>query len=894
MKKGVIIVLIFLYTLILGGCGSSNKGLDPNRVKVDSLKFSLIGDAKAKYQLDNKKTRISRILDEVGSSPSDLSNQNNPIPLKSGQFYSVEFNFQTTKSYKSGVNFAFVIVDEKSVENVSKDDYYKLLYYTNSGTLSSAGEHSIKANIFISTDIPIGKYALVVTAIDKDTKNGSNQEKNVKKLPMSGSVYIEITEDNESKRAELVDINATKYIDLPYTGIVVNGHTNKKVGSASLIFYNTSDKDEALTVSAQLELEDGRVLDLVLLDSNDRTIKNEIKYTLPTSENYMASFRKIGFSYYILESDYIPLVNSIPDLSIDQNTDGLKAKVIWHIESSNHELVLNDIENEVFLTKFLNNYQYTNMAAILKPNKDLHLTAHIKQLGDTTANIIDAKDTNYNIMDYVDDRPIITADKLDKINKASKIDDIVKVDAAYQYGGGNLISGKNIVGYIDEKLKAPVKETKEFFDYSFDKIDAAFKIDNSIYFFRGDKYVVYDTTTKKTSASDSIWNFSFLSTINEKDKSFFDRIDAATYHDNHLYFFSGKQYIEIYQDVDVFYAYEIKNINDTWGNVEHVTAAFSDPKVGIIFFNNLETKIGITKQHMFKYGGKVDEFEGDKYWGAISFRGSYNIKGNWKVPGVEGDASAKVAAFIANQEQNIVDIHAKVEVNIGKKHPSLGDIVGGVVDNSGGEIYIQVLKDVVVNQSTYPEKPKKITETLEKDDVDSAYVDAPIITNLFEATETWNKHQEVVSIHFAAGPVPISIQAGFDGELGAGIELGVQGIGIEPKIVAPEKLSVWVAAGVDVYIAKASVGGQVDLINLTPSIALQGNLSLEGGLLKFNSNTQADFVLNLIRANLYASFEIDLWITSIVSKFTIYSSPWLYSRKWILLDEKLADLPLPI
>lgn len=370
MKKLVCIFFMVLSVVLLGGCGSASdpsvKKVDPNRVKIDSMNFSLIGGAKSKYQLDNGEVKASDILDEVGSSPSDLSNESNPISLKSGYFYNIDFDFKTTKAFPKGVNFAFIIVDEKHVENFTEDKYHKLIYYTNSGDISGAGEHSIEADVFISTDIPVGKYVLLAVAIDEDSKKIRNQEINLKKLPMLGSIYININKDSTAKRVELVDINGSKYIDLPYTGEVVDGYINKKAGHASLIMYNTSDKNETLTVSAQLELDNGNVVNLALLDTMDGSgiIKDEVAFILPVSENYMSEVKEMHFSYYVAENDYVDLVNSLPDLSIDENTDGLRGKVVWNIQSNNSEIITNDGENSLLLTKYLHNYTYDSMASV--------------------------------------------------------------------------------------------------------------------------------------------------------------------------------------------------------------------------------------------------------------------------------------------------------------------------------------------------------------------------------------------------------------------------------------------------------------------------------------------------------------------------------------------------
>ncbi len=70
MKKVMYLILVMF---ILGGCGGSSSDgekansietkTDPNRVKIDSLKASLIGNAKSKYQLDNMEDNAQYTLD---------------------------------------------------------------------------------------------------------------------------------------------------------------------------------------------------------------------------------------------------------------------------------------------------------------------------------------------------------------------------------------------------------------------------------------------------------------------------------------------------------------------------------------------------------------------------------------------------------------------------------------------------------------------------------------------------------------------------------------------------------------------------------------------------------------------------------------------------------------
>jgi len=310
------LILIFL----VSGCGNNNeateKFVDLEGFSMESIDISSIGTGIEKYaiersQKDDTRTGQSNTeillagLSSIGSHDTDLNNKDNPVTLIAGNFYDININFNTKKLYPTGLNFDVILVDVES--NKSEDIYSKLLTYGTTKVIDETGEQSLRIQTHIPTDVSSGKYILVTKVIDGDLEKLVSQEKNITSTPEMGAIYVDIEHTDTTHRLEHLDINGSKYIDLAYTPKFNNGYTNTEAGHLSLSLFSSSHKEENLTISAFMELENGTKINLALLDTQDGVVKDTIIHTIVNYGKGSIDNNNIALHYYFTEAQYTSL-----------------------------------------------------------------------------------------------------------------------------------------------------------------------------------------------------------------------------------------------------------------------------------------------------------------------------------------------------------------------------------------------------------------------------------------------------------------------------------------------------------------------------------------------------------------------------------------------------------
>jgi len=339
--------------------------LEELQIKLESMDISLIGNVTDKYLRDNNISNSNADLQYIGSETLDYDNKNTPLALEKGFYYNVSVHYTAITAYPDGLNFVFVLV--KSDDNTVEDgqELFSKIIRTKRVEIDEAGEGTLVADIYVGTDLEDGLYTLMIYAID-DEKNIINFiNKDIHNLSQIGGCYIQLQTNENANRIEVIDINSLHYIDIPYIDDFVNGHTNKKVGATSLTLVNTSNEPKDVEISGIMQLEDGSSVDLMLLDNNDGTIKNYIRYTIPAyqDDENQSGIYHLDITYYLPEDIYSDIVSKVPDMSKEENTDGLNGNIKWIINSLDDDIKIDDnISNNIQLSKYVNNYIISDAA----------------------------------------------------------------------------------------------------------------------------------------------------------------------------------------------------------------------------------------------------------------------------------------------------------------------------------------------------------------------------------------------------------------------------------------------------------------------------------------------------------------------------------------------------
>jgi hypothetical protein len=369
-------ILLFLNscgdTTVIQQCESNTSQTDENKsilFKVTGLNIRKIGTADKQYDIQIQESLIKTQEDEdafydlldslesISQTDGQLEKSDAPVSLQTGKFYNFELQFDSNITFPEGLSFEFELLSEKL-----DGTYSKVIDYGRTGDLNTTGENALSIDTLIPTDVPDGKYVLILNVVDNRliVDEATLNMSNIQDRPQLGSIYIEITHDSDSQRVEFVDTTdeSDGYLDLSKSMTLRNGYTLDPIGDTTLINYNSSHLEQNITLSATLELENGNVFNLGLLDINDSNIHEEVSYTIPVLNPNEIEVGDISVNYYVKEEDYPILLDLVPDLSEDNTTDGVKAKVKWYVTSNNQDLVVNDIDNEVLITKKDDNFVY--------------------------------------------------------------------------------------------------------------------------------------------------------------------------------------------------------------------------------------------------------------------------------------------------------------------------------------------------------------------------------------------------------------------------------------------------------------------------------------------------------------------------------------------------------
>jgi len=371
-KKLKIGISSLLLTLLLVGCNSNGATenteetvVGSNKFEMTSMDVSYIGDVNSKYSYDNAKLskstdvisgKVFNELTSIGSVSTKLGNEDDPLVFEQGIFYQFNTTFVTTESYPNGLRFDFTLVNED--ENVSEESESKTFAYGFVDDLNETGEHTLAVDMKIPVDIQPGSYMMVVKLLDIDLQAMVNEGKDIREIPEIGALYVTIEESSISNRIVLLSSSSDKYIDLAVEETFSDGYSNQEVSSANIIVSNESNESYELKVSGVVELENGERIELGLLDNNDGLIKESVTFLIDENNNIEANTKDVSLSYYFSEEDYVRLLEVLPDLSVDEETDGLKANVVWSVHTVEDEVLIGNSTNELLLSKFTQNQEF--------------------------------------------------------------------------------------------------------------------------------------------------------------------------------------------------------------------------------------------------------------------------------------------------------------------------------------------------------------------------------------------------------------------------------------------------------------------------------------------------------------------------------------------------------
>jgi len=882
----------------LSRMGANTMNIEVKSLEVKHIAISKIGNSKAKYALEKGDSSIDE-LTQVGEADANLDNNNSAIDLQNGAFYHIKTDFKTNGTYPNGVFFTISLV------STDKDNPFTKTVHNQNVIISKEGEQSFESSVLIPTNIPSGKYILVSKLSDKALEKLSSQKKDIKQIPFIGAVYVNISSEELDRTTAILDINTTKYIDTPYNSkniFFVKDILNKPSGNGKFLFSNIGTEDVKAVISAKLELENGELLDLRLLDPSDSTIKGQVVINLPHYSTAVADKKikesyniepirpnyelvhpnfvqndkpksevtptvsndiknvmtlhhvfipyagrgafgeeryRVTLSYYLPKESYKTLVNISPDLSLKVDTQSLKGKVKWRVTFMDKKSTDELLNSPIDITKF----------------KDMSIDI---------------------IHGGISLTPISLIDLLPKpIDAAVDMPD----GTAYVFSGTecaklDIKTGK-VIGDWQEISDVFVGEKFFFFYIHSVPITATFRFGHRIYFFWKDKgkYSIYDLDKHEFISTHNNRDFSpILGTIENRTMSECidtylgtDKFDATfidfSKHKPNYYFIVKDKFLELeYIENEIFkYNCTGGSLSDKgqWSSLagKHITAVLPDHKgrgKTRFFINGFSSKIVLNKPNLFidKHNG-INQNLGDSDIVSLKFDAKYGLESRWFVPNVRGYASANLDFYIFGHKESLFKLSADAYSGINKIHPYLDD--ASLKTKSGTHIYASALGSVYIDKDMITEQT--VTAKFSSTDPNQKTTMSNMKTTLYDGNIAhWNTKTTIFSARFPVGPVLLAVSGGIDGELTIKSPITLEPDGFNQSlVVSPSteaRVGVFADGGVDYELVKAGVEADVTLTDLKVDGELKAEFKTKESNIDFDINAKVGGEVDFIRAGL--------------------------------------------
>lgn len=821
-------------------------------------------------------------LEVLTQTNGHLENLDDPVRMQTGKFYNFKLSFSSQVTFPHGVSFE-LLLEDKSLSG----SYKKVIDYGRIEDLNTTGDNSLSIDTIIPTDVPDGEYVMIINPLDErlEVDDRNLDSTNIKQTAQIGSLALSIYNDTDSKRIEIVDVIDDGYIDLSKSMDFVDGYTEDPIGSMRFVNYNSSTSEHNITVSATLELENGTSFDLGILDISKETVLDSTSETIHVHNPDEIGVGAITLDYYVKESDYGRLLALVPDLSEDNSTDGLKGTIKWSITTQDKDIVLNNPQTKVLLSEFDDNFIYNKEEIPKEARKyrsDPELPIYCITYNNTKGNSIVQKwqPTRGNIKNL----------------------SFSKIDAALDYSSsaGYIFSGNKYVKYYKKNNSvSDVRSISKYWDgVNFDKIVAAVKHKDKIFFFSKDQYIRYDIDDDEADSGypkKIRGNWPGLLGNGETLRA------ALTYDGNTIYFVVGNKY-KAY-DFNKDQVISIRDFTDkSWKNLSQGFDAGMTYGDKVIFFSNSEIaldRLNFAKKLwsqgiLFKVDKDYKKVFGSAKKASVNFNLNYGTLGNWKELYVRAYGNSALTTSLFGTKNTIFGIESEAQAGVKAKYKSSNDTKSRI----GAKLKIEVMNNTWYEKDTITEETKTKTisdnnATGKKKAVEESK-EASKGKGFSLPNKEWKEERILFTKSFVAGVIPLTIAGGVDGKLTLKSDFELEGIGAYLTGSVAGDINGFVEGGLDFSIIKVMLKAKSTFGDVEVKGKVGAKLDIDDNdKIYFGLGTNVDTTIKLLNIQLKAEAKIGYKMLSKRGTINIWDSPWAFDESYKLLDSERPLISIP-
>ncbi len=872
-------------------------------LEVEHIGVKEIGGSKENYRLQAGRLAADTLA-TVGESDVGLKNRDDPVELKNAVFYRVETTFASNAAAGSAIAFTITLV------STDKNNPFTRTLAQAEVTVTGSSQRFV-TDVLVPGDLASGEYLLVVSLVNDALEATVSENKKITDMPQIGAVYAHISAQPRDRYTAVLDVNTTKYMDTPYLKNIrfANDFLQRASGKGRFLFSNIDTKDVSVVVRADLELSDGSLIPLGLLDSASKTIKNEVVLTLPHYDTndtklfidnlFDTTQLQIGtdIQFKTAPAQHVGSESSEAAEQIKEVSALMQQAFIPFVK---HAPPIGEKRYRVTLSYYIPKDSYET---VVKVSPDLSLTSDGTP-ADATVH------WKFTFLDKKTAHELAAASlqmtKFKDIPTASPLDGITfqpisivlpkPVDAALDMPDGTayIFSGHQcaVVDPQTGERTGEWKDASEVFDgtpvlLSHD-VTAALrtagnidgKNDRLAYFFyaNNEKYLSYDLDTqavvgvydnKNIAVPGNLLDAASVGACMQRQLHTY-KIDAAFRDGPDYYFVAGDRYMQLAYASDVPkvlpYRCEGGRIADKeeWKSVNAlpITAALSDHQDGRgrirFYLNGFQSKAVLNRPDIFLDDHNGFEADiGDSDVASVSMQAEYGVSGRWIVPGVHGYADVHLDLYLFSYPIRLFNASASAYGSVKKLHPYIEEAGASVKSKVGTALNIEALGYTFVNEDDIEEIDVTAKLGLQKAGVRRGLQNVLIPKPDYDGgIVSWKEEYEVFKQKYPVGPIMLAVAGSVSGELEIKSPVFLddrweqlsEQLSVKPSATA--RIKGILTGGIDYDVVKAGVKGDVNIVEIGAAGELRASLEYVQEHLDFNVGAKIDGHFGIVKAQL--------------------------------------------
>ena len=288
----------------------------------------------------------------------------------------------------------------------------------------------------------------------------------------------------------------------------------------------------------------------------------------------------------------------------------------------------------------------------------------------------------------------------------------------------------------------------------------------------------------------------------------------------------------------------------------------------------------------FNKDGKYSQTLGKPSLFSVDVAAEYGIKGRWSLLQIEAQGKHTADFTVFGTKKPIYSVEAEVANGLRRLSPNSPTSVE--TRRYGNRAVITALGSTFYNSGEIKSEQISIRATVADDksgliaesllDVTSA------LTPPLSLQRTWRENTQLFSTRilglftarlFVEGDMEADMRAEFP-----------------PKVTltAPLGLDIYGKSGIDVVIAEAGLEGRVNMLHMTNTGSVAGDLRLDlANDIVFDINNTLDTSLKIVKARVSAYTDCAIFCSR--KTYNIYTTPWLFNRAWAVSNSTIPAMP---